>query len=367
MSDGSQQSSVIYPDEYELVASKNSYYSGRARACLQYKRLPYVETTANIAAMMRVKELTGQHVYPVVVCPDGTVLRDGCTIVEVLEQRHPERPVIPQDPLLHLVSLVIELMADEFMIETCIGFRWTKEESAGWATRMFSQISSERVQDPALRQRGFDNGARIGASIRRKVSEPGFGGSAENFARSQEVTRDILARLDAHLTHTPFLLGDRPSLADLGMINPLFGHLYRDPGEICDFLHWDCISLSLWVDHMLAAAGESARGELYLTDSLEHVLAAFAEHFPGRALQRVQSADGRLSEASAGTIMNINGPDYTAWRCQRLRECFLALPEDAVPEAERLLDKAGLLEVCHYQPGWRAEKHGADLVTVETD
>lgn len=356
---------VIYQDEYELIGSKNSYYSARARACLQYKRLPYVEATANIISMLRVRELTDDHVYPVIVCPDGTVLRDGCSIVEALEQRHPERPVIPEDPLLHLVSLIIELMADEFMIETSIGFRWTRDDTSSWGKKMFSQISSERVKDPELRQRGFNNGSRVGDHIRRRVLQPGVGGAPENYARSQHVTRDILSRLDAHLTHTPFLLGDRPSLADLGMINPLYGHLYRDPGEICDFLHWDCISLSLWIDHMLAAAGESDRGELYLTNSLEHVLAAFAEHFPGAALERVKSADQRLSKEPAGTILDITvGTEYTAWRCQRLREHFLALPEEKVPEAERLLTKAGLLDVCHYQAGWQGKKHGTNLITV---
>ena len=71
------EADVVYPGEYELVASKNSYYSARVRACLQYKRLPYVENPANISAIRRVIKLTGERIYPIVVCPDGTVLRDG--------------------------------------------------------------------------------------------------------------------------------------------------------------------------------------------------------------------------------------------------------------------------------------------------
>ena len=27
--------------DYEFIGSKNSYYSAKVRACLQYKRLPY--------------------------------------------------------------------------------------------------------------------------------------------------------------------------------------------------------------------------------------------------------------------------------------------------------------------------------------
>lgn len=93
---------------------------------------------------------------------------------------------------------------------------------------------------------------------------------------------------------TPFLLGDRPSLADLGIMNAMFGRLYRDPGEICDHVHWHCISLSLWIDHMLAAAGESDRGELYITPSLENILAGFKAPYAERAMRLLQSADETL-------------------------------------------------------------------------
>ena len=33
--------------DYEFIGSKNSYYSAKVRACLQYKRLPYSEVCAN--------------------------------------------------------------------------------------------------------------------------------------------------------------------------------------------------------------------------------------------------------------------------------------------------------------------------------
>ena len=113
--------SIDYPGEYEFIGSKNSYFSAKVRACLQYKRLPYVETTANIEAMRRVRKLTGDLIYPVVVCPDGAVLRDGCDIVAELERRHPERPVIPEDPVLHLAALLLELEADAALQHELVG------------------------------------------------------------------------------------------------------------------------------------------------------------------------------------------------------------------------------------------------------
>lgn len=359
-----QPDMVRYPGEYELIASKNSYFSAKVRACLQYKRLPYVEVTANIESIMRGKQLTGKHIYPIVLCPDGSVLRDGCDIVETLEKRHPARAVIPADPLLHLVALITELAADCFIIEGAMTTRWCHDKNADWAKRLFSQVSSERVKDADLRQRGIENGARIGASIRRRFAE--LAGTEYDPQMHIEATRDILSRLESHLTTTPFLLGDRPSLADLGMLNAMYGHLYRDPGELSDYMHWECISLSLWTEHMLAAAGESDRGELYLAPSMEHVLTGFGQWYGEAALKTVQDVDERLRGRPDGEVIGIGSavPNYTAWRCQRVRDFYLQMDEQYKNEAERLLDLSGLLEACHFQPGWRATKKEQELVIV---
>ena len=356
---------VIYPDEYELIGSKNSYFSAKVRACLQYKRLPYVEVTANIESIMRAKQLTGAHIYPVVMCPDGSVLRDGCDIVEALEKRHPVRPVIPADPLLHLVALITEMVADCFILEGAMTTRWCHDRNAEWAKQLFSQVASERVKDAELRQRGIDNGARIGASIRKRFAA--LAGTDYDPQWHVSATRDILSRLDTHLTTTPFLLGDRPSLADLGLLNAMYGHLYRDPGELSDYMHWECISLSLWTEHLLAAAGESDRGALHLTPTMEHVLAGFGQWYGERASTLMQQADLRLRDRHDGEIIGIGSavPDYTAWRCQRLRDFYLQLDKQYLSEAKRLLELSGLLEVCHFHASWRAEKQGQELVIVK--
>jgi hypothetical protein len=242
--------------------------------------------------------------------------------------------------------------------------RWSHDRNAEWAKRLFSQVSSERVKDPQLRQRGIDNGVRIGTSIRRRFAA--LAGTDYDPQFHMNATRDILSRLDVHLTRTPFLLGDRPSLADLGMLNAMYGHLYRDPGELSDYMHWECISLSLWTEHMLAAAGESDRGDLYLTPSIEHVLAGFGQWYGERALSQVKQADQDLSDKPIGEIIGIGSavPPYTAWRCQRIQDFYLQLPKEHLAEAERLLKLSGLLEVCHFQAGWRAEKQEQELVIV---
>jgi hypothetical protein len=147
----------------------------------------------------------------------------------------------------------------------------------------------------------------------------------------------------------------------------MYGHLYRDPGELSDYMHWECISLSLWTEHLLAAAGESDRGALHLTPTMEHVLAGFGQWYGERASTLMQQADLRLRDRHDGEIIGIGSavPDYTAWRCQRLRDFYLQLDKQYLSEAKRLLELSGLLEVCHFHASWRAEKQGQELVIVK--
>jgi len=367
--------SEIAPGDYEFIGSKNSYYSAKVRACLQYKRIPYSEVCANADTIRRAIELTGSHMYPVVRCPDGTVLQDSCDIVDSLEARHPERPVIPDDPVLRLVATLVETVADDFMIRSAIGFRWIPKDTAEWAMRLFTQICSERLTDPEARAVAREQGVRIARSIQRRVA-----GMPEFVQRaSREVCLDLCDRLDAHLEQTPFLLGDRPSLADLAMMNAIYGHLYRDPGEICDHIHWRCISLSLWVEHMLAAAGESDRGGLFVVAGLESLLEGFRV-FSELARATLESADAILpghvagdvpaaalesvESRMAGTPMSLLTSPYVAWKLQRLAKRYREIPEARQAEADGLMEKAGFLDVCRHRPSWRLVKRDFKLVVA---
>jgi len=363
----------VTPGDYEFVGSKNSYYSAKVRACLQYKRLPYSEVCANGDTLRRAKAHTGNHFYPVVICPDGTVLQDSCDIVEALEARHPARPVIPEDPILRLLATLIETLADDFMIRTSIAFRWVHPETADWSLRLFRQICSERMSEPEARAKSLGQAIRIGRSIQSRVKSM----PPQIYALSERVTREICDRLDAHLTETPFLLGDRPSLADLGMMNAMFPHLYRDPGPISDHMRWECISLSLWIDHMLAAAGESDQGALYLSETLLDLLETLGSAYADMARLTLDAADlalpslavgeapppflGPIEAQVMGEPMPTQASAYAAWKLQRLIDTYRAVPYERRAMANALLQRAGFREICEREPGWRLEKHHLSL------
>ena len=51
---------------------------------------------------------------------------------------------------------------------------------------------------------------------------------------------------------------------------------------------------------------------------------------------------------------------YTACKLQRLMDRYRAPPENARSEADRLMDKAGFLDVAQHRPEWRLAKRGTN-------
>ena len=114
--------------DYLLYAAQPSYFSAKVRACFQYKRIPYTELPFNFDRLRDViLPRTGMHLFPVVICPDDTTLQDSCDIVAELERRHPERPVMPADPVQRLLAILFETYADEFLMILGGYYRWVPE------------------------------------------------------------------------------------------------------------------------------------------------------------------------------------------------------------------------------------------------
>ena len=363
--------------DYELVAAQPSYYSAKVRACLQYKRLAYREIGSNVETIsQRVIPETGDHLFPVVFCPDGATLKDGCDIVEALERRHPERPILPEDPTLAVVATLLETLADEYFTSAMIYYRWVPEDTKTWALEMFATLGAKGVKSREFRElaAGMTEGMADGVQARL----PMIGLDREEIQQeSIKITHTFCDLLDRHLKEVPFLLGDRPCLADLGMMNAMWGHLYMDPCEASMYMRRRCISLSQWVTNMHSAAGIAEEGELYLADTMKEALAFLGEAYGHSATALLTAADARISEMAMNEPVkpglgrvdtfllgqDINRPvgTYGAWRLQRVIDRYQAIPESQKPEADALLEAVGFLTLCNHNAAWRLDKRGFQL------
>lgn len=372
-----EQSATAVATEYELVATQYSYYSAKVRAVLQYKRLPYREIGCSYDTLFnRVLKETGDAKFPVLFCADGSVLTDSCDIVEALEARHPERPLRPAQPVLNLVAVLLETLADEFFAAPFIYYRWVPEDVREWALSLFRILVSDGIRDAETLGAAQQVAEVVAGGIQDRVRKVGQD-RADVQAQSQQLTQLICDALESHLQVQPFVLGDRPSLADAALMNGLFGHLFMDPCDASMYLRRRCPRSSLWMMRIHAAAGESDQGELYLSKSLLTMLEAMAKPFSEMAAATLAGVDrgvaafqhGDLLPASLGSIhtrfaetdISVSAAPYVAWKLQRLREAYHRVPPQNKTEADNLLGAAGFLTLCQKTINWRLEKSGTAM------
>jgi len=210
---------------YILWGGPLSLYSGKARSYLIKKRIPYVERfPSHVDFPARVMPAIGLFVIPVLEAPDGTLVQDTTRIFEYLEARHPEPVIVPKSPLQNAVAWLISAFASEGLLQAAMHYRWSyRREQESFLKAEFGRIlhtgSGRAARD-----------AQAMAVMQQMNSYlPVLGVTAETVPAIEASYEALLGILEQHFANHPYLLGGRPSIADFGLMAPLFAHLSRDP------------------------------------------------------------------------------------------------------------------------------------------
>lgn len=209
---------------HQLIGAAPSLYTGKLRCYLNYKGIAYNEVTATQAVFRDVIiPRTGVRYIPVLITDDDVALQDTTVIIDALEQRYPANPVYPSGPLQRLVSLLLETYADEWLVIPAMYYRWNFAENREFAIREFGRTSAPTASAEEQWTIGLDGSKHFSGAL------PRLGITEDNANAIETSYLTLLAELEQHFSHYPFLLGNKPCIGDFGLIGPLYAHLYRDP------------------------------------------------------------------------------------------------------------------------------------------
>jgi glutathione S-transferase len=338
-------------DSYTLYGADISYYTGKVRAYLRWKALPFVEIAPSADIYRNViLPRVGFPVIPVLVTMAGETLQDSSDIIDMLEQRHAGPSIFPGGTQ-RLVSALFELYGDEWLVIPAMHYRWHRNRD--WALRAFGELIAPSASPEEQLAIGSKRAAPFAQAALSLGAEPHMHGPIE---RSYE---SLLAELDLHFSMVPFLLGTRPCMGDFGLFGPLYAHQYRDPasGELMrrlapnvvawvermadpptaqagDFLHDDQVPETL-----LPVLRRMAR-ELFpvLADTRNRLLLWLDEHPGERRIPRGLGNHDFEIEGSRG--QRTVGP-YKLWMLQRVLDVYRALGADERRRADELINAMG--------------------------
>lgn len=251
---------------YTQVGLELSLYSGKTRSYLIHKRIPFTERGSNLWEFnVTFPRKVGAAVVPVVISPDGEYLGDTSCIIDTLEARFPERPVLPATPVLRFAAYLFELWGDEFWLPLAMHTRWShREENVG----LFIHDIGEGMLA------GFPQWIknRVGLHYANLMNSylPPLGVTAESRPLLDRFLEIQLDGLDRHFRDHRFLFGNRPSLGDYGMIAPLYAHVGRDPWSRRELIE-PRKNLQGWIARMFDADSSSG-GDFQPADDVPETL-----------------------------------------------------------------------------------------------
>lgn len=276
-------------NEYVLYGTGFSYYTGKVRAYLRKKAIPYREVLATRGVYRKfILPRTGVGFIPVVHTPEDQVWQDSTEIIDQLERRYPQHPVLPSGPRQRIVAMLLEIYGDEWLLIPAMHYRWAYQKvNQPYVYQQFGQVLAPGW--PRLIRAWL--GAFLGKRFKGYV--PRLGITEQTIPAIEGSFGELLEALEAHFSAYPYLLGERPSIGDLGLIGPFYAHLYLDPypGRL---LRQRAPAVVRWVERMHGTA--PARGEFLSDDEIPETLLPILQRMAREQLPVIRDTDRRLSE-----------------------------------------------------------------------
>jgi glutathione S-transferase len=211
-----------------LWGTPHSLYTGKARSCLIKKGLAFLERCpSHPDYKARVRPAVGLVTFPVLETPEGQFIQDSTDIVtylDALDNGAPGKAMTPATPVQLAVARLVDGFGLEGMLQVAMHYRWSYRDEQ----ELFLQTEFGRGL-----YAGADREARRAAG--RRVMEffsstlPALGITPQTIPVIEAAYAELLEALDVHFQSYPYVLGWRVSMADLGLIAPMYAHLGRDP------------------------------------------------------------------------------------------------------------------------------------------
>jgi glutathione S-transferase len=334
----------------KVYGASVSYYTGKLETYLRYKGIAY-ERDSPYREIREIKAQVGCIQHPIVKLDDGRFMTDSTPMILHFETEYPDRGILPEDPVVEFIAHLIEDYADEWLWRAAMHYRWSYDHDRELLCRILADELTSHVKLPRFwrclivkrRQRnGFVINDGVTPMTREHV-EAGY--------------HRILALMSSVLRRRPFVLGNKPSLADFGLMGPMLRHFGQDPTP-AEIMRDTAPFVFEWVARMWNAGQQSENGELLtaVPDDLAPMLKEICETHLAQLVANAEAwhkgQDKFHMTVQGCRYQNLPVSRYRVYCLEMLRERFASLDENAQRAVQSLLsvEPASIL----WQKGFQA-------------
>ncbi|MBX9885345.1 MAG: glutathione S-transferase N-terminal domain-containing protein [Novosphingobium sp.] len=212
-------------NRYVLWGTPHSLFTGKVRSYLIKHDIAYAERTpADPRFAAEIIPAVGLQVVPVLETGEGELWQDSTDIIDRLEARVP-RLAASGTGLRGVIAHLLDAFGCNALLPMAMHYRWTyRAQQEQFLIAEFGRAIPSNGLDPAQK-------AVFTAKVMDKFAGflAGLGVTGDAMPIIEQDYLDLLAALEAHFQIEPYALGRAPSLADFGLMAPLYAHLARDP------------------------------------------------------------------------------------------------------------------------------------------
>ncbi|MCR9276972.1 MAG: glutathione S-transferase C-terminal domain-containing protein [Pseudomonadaceae bacterium] len=337
----------------KVYGASVSYYTGKLEAYLRYKGIAY-ERDVPYERAAEIKAAVGCIQHPMVECDDGRWMSDSTPMLLHFESEHPGRSILPDNPVVHFVAMLIEDYADEWLWRAAMHYRWSYEHDSALLSRILADELTSHLKAPRfLRVRTIKKRQLTGFVVNDGVT-------SQTREHVELGYRRILALMSESLRERPFLLGDSPSIADFGLMGPMLRHFGQDPTP-AEIMRDTAPLVFEWLGRMWNV-GSKDEGAGFLEQVPDDLSALLQEVCETHLVQL--DANAVAYHAGVGKFsMTVQDCNYTALPVSRYRVYCLEMLRERFAN----LSESDQLSVKHLLPFEDAQTLWSDRVRAESE
>ena len=322
---------------------KISYFTGKMEAYLRYKEIPFrFESITATQFQKTFPQKLGAQQMPVVELADGRLMTDTSPMIDWLEGEVPDRPILPENPACAFFARLIEDYADEYLWRSAMHYRWSYWESADLLRRQIVDEMTADVKLPKRLKHWLTYRRQLGIYVR------GDGVNRATWAHVEQAYLRGMEILDPIFKSRRFLFGDRPCLADIGLMGPYLRHFSMDPVP-SKIMRETAPHVMEWVMRMWNARASEISGDLpsALPDDVLPLIEEIGRtHLPAlnANAEAVKAGQNRHAMQLEGVAYhNLPSSAYRLWCLSELHRHYHALPTQDRQTVDAILEKTGAL------------------------
>jgi len=273
---------------------------------------------------------------------EAVAVTDSSPIIRRLERDYEGRSIVPSDPALAFIDMLLEDFADEWLTKAMFHYRWSYEADIEKAGIILPLHSAVAVPDEQART--------LAEFVReRQIARLSYVGSSDTTRLTIEDSfRRIVALLDRHFTEFPFLMGERPGASDFAFFGQLTCLALFDPTPQ-QFVLQHHPRVYAWVESLEDMSGYLVSDEDWfnvdaipqtLNDLLGEVGRIYAPYLLANA-RAVSEGAQRLQMTLDGRIWEQNPFAYQLKCLQWLQDAYMNLEESDRQGVDELLVGTG--------------------------